>query len=101
MNKIKWSLISIAAMGFLGACISFFAYLMTPNSNYCVADQPRIATSCYISHPGILEGGVTRYTCEYRGTTKMSGEACALDVLVTLSEYERVMYGAVTKECCR
>ena len=52
----------------------------------CVVVQPLEAVFGAVKYPGL-------YRVLYRGTTKGTGEACSRSVLVTESEYERMIYG--------
>lgn len=63
--------------------------------NECVVVQPREVVSVRIIHFDRFygESSGTMYCVEYRGTTKVTGDPCTIDVLVTKSEHERVIYG--------
>ncbi len=52
----------------------------------CVLVRPLEGASGFITYPGM-------YSVSYRGTTKGTGEVCVESVMVTESEYERMMYG--------
>ncbi len=85
-HKIKWTCIYLA----ISLCLAMFvygAYLRCRDSqDYCIITRPWVGVSGYIAHPGIFEGGGTRYRISYRGTTKVSGEACLSPSWVTKSE---------------
>lgn len=70
-------------------CAMFFglAWRNSREIDECILTQPSEAVSGFITYPG------TMYFVSYSGTKKVSGESCVLNVLVTLSEYERMMYG--------
>ncbi len=53
----------------------------------CVLVRPLEVVSGHIEPPG------TMYYVLYRGTTKEAGEVCVESVMVTESEYERMIYG--------
>lgn len=95
MQNHHWKIGVLACMFIVGvgALCDGLAKRNTGNSNHCVLKIPLVAVSGYISHPGMFHRGDTRYSISYRGTTKSTGETCSKSVWVTMSEYERVMYG--------
>ena len=52
----------------------------------CVVVRPLEAVSGHIAYPGL-------HRVLYRGTTKVTDEACTTEVWITEFEYERLMYG--------
>jgi len=89
-NKTSNWQIGVVVVMIIVAIVSgclFLALRDTVYSCECVLTQPLVAVSGEIEYPGTI------YSVTCRGTTKGTGKVCTKSVWVTMSEYERVMYG--------
>ena len=87
-NTSSWQICFLACLFIVCVC-ALCVGLAThgvENSEECVLVRPLEAVSGAVKYPGL-------YRVLYRGTTKGTGKACSKSVLVTESEYERVIYG--------
>jgi len=86
--KDNWKIGVLACMFIVAVCCVCvgLAWRDVEEVSDCVVVRPLEAVSGAVKYPGM-------YRVLYRGTTKGTGEACSQSVLVTESEYERMIYG--------
>ena len=83
--------IGIVAVMIMSAIVSGCIFLaLRDNITFgeCVLVSPREADSGSISDSGQV------FRLDYSGTTKGTGEPCSITSLVTVFEYDRMMYGS-------
>ena len=90
----NWKIIVLAVGFFLSVCgvIAGLAYRDITDVGECVLIQPREADSGSISSSGHV------FHLDYSGTTKETGWPCTVRSLVTVFEYDRMMYTRGTDE---